>query len=259
MALLRFFNTLLRWSLWSIAGLLILAALYVSVGRQFIPLVAEYREQIEQELQQRLQQDIHIERLEGTWSGFSPVLEARDVSIGSGADLLLLDELHIQPDMLASLLARELRLKAVTLVGLQISVEEVQPRQWAVQGVRLDSSEKAVFKLNDWLAKLQQVAQLSVINSRVIVQAYGNEPLPLKYAGFTLSRVGAEQHLAVRAVLPDGQALELSAQGRLIGKDWQQSAINVYLKIPSSDLAQWLPKGYLADWQVTQLRTGGEL
>ena len=204
MALLRFFNTLLRWSLWSIAGLLILAALYVSVGRQFIPLVAEYREQIEQELQQRLQQDIHIERLEGTWSGFSPVLEARDVSIGSGADLLLLDELHIQPDMLASLLARELRLKAVTLVGLQISVEEVQPRQWAVQGVRLDSSEKAVFKLNDWLAKLQQVAQLSVINSRVIVQAYGNEPLPLKYAGFTLSRVGAEQHLAVRAVLPDG-------------------------------------------------------
>ena len=60
-----------------------------------------------------------------------------------------------------------------------------------MQGVRLDSSEKAVFKLNDWLAKLQQVAQLSVINSRVIVQAYGNEPLPLKYAGFTLSRVGA--------------------------------------------------------------------
>ncbi len=39
MALLRFFNTLLRWSLWSIAGLLILAALYVSVGRQFTPLL----------------------------------------------------------------------------------------------------------------------------------------------------------------------------------------------------------------------------
>ncbi len=48
-------------------------------------------------------------------------------------------------------------------------------------------------------AKSQQVAQLSVINSRVIVQAYGNEALALKYAGFTLRRVGAEQHLAVRA------------------------------------------------------------
>lgn len=259
MVLLRLLNTLLRWSLLSIAGLLILAALYVSIGRQFTPLIAEYREQIEQQLQQRLQQDIHIEQLQGTWSGFSPQLEARDVSIGSGAEVLLLDELHIQPDVLASLLARELRLKAVTLVGLQISVEEVQPQQWAVQGVQLDSAEQAVFKLNDWLVKLQQVARLSVINSRVVVQAYANEPLALTYAGFTLSRVGAGQRLDVRAVLPDGQKLEFSAQGRLIAQDWRQSALNVYLKTPSSNLAQWLPKAYLADWQVSQLRLGGEL
>ena len=259
MVLLRLFNTLLRWSLLSIAGLLILAALYVSIGRQFTPLIAEYREQIEQELQQRLQQEIHIEQLQGTWSGFSPRLEARDVSIGSGAELLLLDELHIQPDVLASLLARELRLKAVTLVGLQISVEEIQPQQWAVQGVQLDGAEQTVFKLNDWLVKLQQVAQLSVINSRVIVQAYANEPLALTYAGFTLNRVGAEQRLDVRAVLPDGHTLELSAQGQLIAQDWRQSALTLYLKTPSSNLAQWLPQAYLADWQVSQLRLGGEL
>ncbi len=258
-ALLRLFNTLLRWSLLGIAGLLILAALYVSVGRQFTPLVAEYREQIEQQLQQRLQQDIHIEQLQGTWSGFSPKLEARDVSIGSGTDLLLLDELHIQPDVLASLLARELRLKAVTLVGLQISVEEVQPQQWAIQGVQLNSAEQTVFKLNDWLTKLQQIARLSVINSRVIVQAYKHEPLALTYAGFTLSRVGSGQRLDVRAVLPDGEQLELSAQGHLIAQDWRQSALDVYLKTPRSDLTQWLPKEYLADWRLSQLRLGGEL
>lgn len=259
LAFLRFFNTLLRWSLLGIASLLIFAALYVSVGRQFTPLIAEYRLQVEHELQQRLQQDIHIKQLQGTWSGFSPRLEARDVSIGNGAEQLLLDELHIQPDVLASLLARELRLKEVTLIGLQISVEELQPQQWSVQGVQLDSAEQAVFKLNDWLAKLQQVAQLSVINSRVVVQAYGNEPLALKYAGFTLSRVGAEQHLAVRAVLPDGETLQLSAQGRLIGQDWRQSQISAYLKTPSSNLAQWLPKALVDEWQLAQLRFGGEL
>jgi len=259
MALLRLFNALLRWSLLGIAGLLILAALYVSLGRQFTPLIAEYREQIEQQLQQRLQQDIHIEQLQGTWSGFSPKLEARNVSIGSGADRLLLDELHIQADVLASLLARELRLKAVTLVGLQISVEEVQPQQWTVQGIQVGNAEQTAFKLNDWLVKLQQVTQLSVINSRVIVQAYASDPLALTYAGFTLSRLGAEQRLDIRAVLPDGERLELSAQGRLIAQDWRQSALNVYLKTPSSNLAQWLPKAYLADWQLSQLRLGGEL
>ena len=258
-AVLRFFNTLLRWSLWGIAGLLIVTALYVSIGRQFTPLIAEYREQIEHELQQRLQQDIYIEQLRGTWSGLSPRLEAREVTIGTGAERLQLDELHIQLDVLASLLARELRLKAITLVGLQIAVQEVQPQQWVVQGVQLNDAEQTAFQLNDGLAKLQQVAQLSVINSRVIVQAYQHEPLALTYAGFTLSRAGAEQRLDVRAILPDGKPLELSAQGRLMAEDWRQSTLAVYLKTPSSNLAQWLPKAYFPNWQLTQLRLGGEL
>ena len=255
---LRYVYVLLRWSLWGLAGLLIFSALYVSIGRQVTPVIAEYRAQIEAQLQQSLQQDIYIEQVLGAWSGFSPVVLARGVTIGHGSERLELDELHIQSDILASVLAREVRFKALTLIGLHISVEEVQPQQWHVQGVQLDSAEHSVFVLNDWLVKLQQVAQLSVLDSRITVQAYNNQPLVLTDAGFTLSRVGAGQRLDIRAVLPDGQSLELSAQGRLIAQDWRQSAVTVYLKTPNSNVAQWLPKAYLVGGQLAQLRLGGE-
>ena len=52
-ALLPMLSRLLRASLWLLAGVLMLAVLYVSLGRQFMPLVAEYRSEIEEQLQQR--------------------------------------------------------------------------------------------------------------------------------------------------------------------------------------------------------------
>lgn len=256
---LSLFNRLLRWALWLVAGLLIFAALYVSVGRQFTPLVAEYREDIEQALQQRFQQDIQIEQLIGDWRGFSPVLEARYVTLGKGDSALQVETLQIQPNVLGSLLARELRLTAVTLDGLQIHIEQDQAGQWALQGVRIDTVEDAVFQLNDWLAKLQQLTKFNVLNSRVIIQAAGREPLALTYAGFTLSHIGQQHRLAVRAVLPDGETLELSAQGQLIDKDWRQSRLAVYLKTPGSNLAQWVPEVYLQGWLLDSLKLKGEV
>src|SRR5699024_6271070 len=134
-SMLSWLNRLLRWTLWLVAGLLIFAALYVSIGRQFTPLLAEYRADIEQALQQRFQQDIQIEQLIGSWRGFSPVLEARYVTIGKGDSALQVEKLQIQPNLLGSLLTQELRLTAVTLDGLQIQIEQDQAGRWALQGV----------------------------------------------------------------------------------------------------------------------------
>lgn len=252
-------NRTLRWALWLLAAVLIFVALYVSIGRQFMPLLAEYRSEIEQQLQQRLQQPIQIEQLQGGWRGFSPLLEARYVTLGEGTDAVQVETLRIEPDVIASLLSRELRFAKVSLDGLQIHLEENQAGRWALQGLELSSAEETAFGLNDWLGKLQQVAQLSVLNSRVIIQPYGHEPLALTYAGFTLSRNGAQQRLDLRAVLPDGNSLEMSAQGQFIDKDWRQSALAVYLKFPNSNLAQWLPEQYFPDWQLHRFKVAGEL
>ena len=117
-------HRLLRWGLWLLAGVLIVAALYVSLGRQLAPLVAEYRVEIEQQLQATLQQEIKIEQLEGGWRGFSPLLTARYVTLGEGENAIQVESLYVQPDVIASLLNGRLRLKNLTLSGLQVQVQE---------------------------------------------------------------------------------------------------------------------------------------
>ena len=49
-------NRLVRWALWSLAVVLILAAVYVSLGRQLMPVVEQYRSELEQQLQERFEQ-----------------------------------------------------------------------------------------------------------------------------------------------------------------------------------------------------------
>lgn len=257
-AVLAVLNHVLRWALWSLAGVLIIAALYVSLGRQLVPLVAEYQKEIEQGLQDTLQQPVQIEQLEGGWRGFSPLLAARYVTLGEGEGALQVEKVQIQLDMLASLWARALRFKAVTLTGLQVQLSEDEAGQWALQGMRLQDTESTSFQLNDALINLQNLGQVSVLDSRVIVQAYAQAPLALTYAGFTLSHLGSARRLDLRALLPDGEALELSAQGHLIEGDWRKSALTIYLKTPSSNLAQWIPSRYLAGWQLEGLTVAGE-
>lgn len=81
-ALARLFSALLRWGLGLCAAMLVLAALYVSLGRELVPLVAEYRLELEDRATAQLGVPVRIGRLEGHWQGFAPVLVAHDVHLG---------------------------------------------------------------------------------------------------------------------------------------------------------------------------------
>lgn len=63
---------------------LVLAALYVSLGRQLVPLVAEYRTEVQEKAREALGEPLLIGSLEGRWRGMGPVLVAHDVMLGEG-------------------------------------------------------------------------------------------------------------------------------------------------------------------------------
>ncbi len=56
----RFVAALTRWGLGSCGLLLVLLALYVSLGRQFVPLIAEYRADVEAKAQAALGMPLSI-------------------------------------------------------------------------------------------------------------------------------------------------------------------------------------------------------
>ncbi len=254
--LTRFVAGLTRWSMGLCALLLVLLALYVSLGRQLVPLVAEYRADIESKAQAAVGLPLSIGSLEGRWHGLAPVLLAHDVRVGEGASALLLDKVQVVPDLWASLRAREVRIAHLELDGLQLSLKEDQDGHWALQGLPVQGDQP--LDPGQLLTRLQMVKQLSVLDSQLTLQPFGESPLTLTYVGLNLQSGVSRQRLDLRLNLPDGQPLALNLQTRLHASDWRNGTAKAYLSLPQSDWARWLPARLIGQWKIATLKAGGE-
>ena len=254
----RGFALLLRGALGFCALALVLAALYVSLGRELVPLVAEYRLEAEDKAREALAMPVKIGALEGLWQGFSPVFTAHDVAIGEGGAALQLDQVRVVPDVLASLLARQVRIARLELDGVQLVVAQSEDGNWSLKGLP-PRSEPAPFDLAQVLAQSQAIKRLSLLNSQVTVQAFNQPVRTLTYVNLTVRNGSVRQRLDGRVLLPDGQPLALQVRTRLRAEHWQKAEADVYLSLPQSDWAAWVPASLLAQWRLEQLQLGGEV
>ncbi|RMR57033.1 YhdP family protein [Pseudomonas cichorii] len=252
----RFFSALTRWGLGLCALALILAALYVSLGRQLMPMVAEYRVDVETRASAALGMPLSIGSLEGRWSGFSPVLVAHDVMVGEGSSALRLDQVTVLPDILGSLKARDVRIAHLEVGGLQVILTQDKDGAWAVQG--LPVQDNASLDPEKLLNQMQVVSRLSLLDSQVTLQPFDESPLTLTYVNFTLLTGSYHQRLDARMTLPDGQPLSLNLRSRIQASQWKDGEADLYLSLPQSDWAKWLPKALTREWKVSTLKTGGE-
>lgn len=251
------FMALLRWGLGLCAALLVLAALYVSLGRELLPLVAEYRLELEDRASAQFGLSVRIGRLEGRWQGFAPLLVARDVQLGNEGEGLSLEQIQLVPDVLASLLARAPRIAHLQLQGLQLNLQEDEQGAWHLQG--LPQRQTAPPDVAQVLQQLRVLQRVSLVDSRVVLQPHEREPLLLSYVNLSLRYGAASQRLDGRFLLPDGQPVALNLRTRLQPQSWREAQSELYLSLPQSDWAAWLPPRLTADWQLQRLRAGGEL
>ncbi|MDZ4020312.1 YhdP family protein [Pseudomonas sichuanensis] len=254
--LTRVLSALTRWGLAICALLAVLVALYVSLGRQLIPLVAEYRADAELKAEQALGLPVHVGALEGRWSGLAPVLRVRDLQLGEGAAALRLDDVKLVPDLWASLKAREVRLARIQLGGLQLILRENEQGAWALEG--LPHKDDAPLDLADALKRLRQLGRVDLFDSQVTLHPWQREPLTLTYVSLGLQAGASRQSLDLRATLPDGQPLAVSLRSRATARAWRDGQVEAYLSLPQSDWARWLPPRLLGQWQADTLRAGGE-
>ena len=251
---------LLRATLGLCALALVLAALYVSLGRELVPLLAEYRLEVEDKARTALHMPVRIGELEGSWQGFAPLLTAHDVDLGEGASALQLEQVRVVPDVLGSLAARQLRIARLELDGLQVVLTEDADGCWALKGLPL-TQPKADVDLAQALRQLQVVRRISLLNSQVTLQAFEQPARTLTYVNLSLLNGSLRQRLDGRLLLPDGQPLALQVRTRLQAERWQDAQADIYLSLPQSDWAPWLPPKVLAQWRVQQLQLqlGGEV
>ena len=255
--LTRFFAALTRWGLGACALVLVLTALYVSIGRELTPLIAEYRIEVQNKARDALGMPLTIGSLEGSWSGMVPVLKAHDVMVGEGNSALRLDEVQVVPDVLASLLNRDIRIARVQLNGLQLSLRQDEHGHWTLEGLPVQDDQP--LDPEQLLTQLQHVARLSVLDSQVTLEPYKQAPLTLTYVGLTLDVGASDQRLDARLTLPDGQPVALSLSTQVQASHWRDGAAQAYVSLPQSDWAKWLPASLIAPWKVSELKAGGEL
>ncbi|AZE87594.1 YhdP family protein [Pseudomonas orientalis] len=254
--LIRFFAALTRWGLGLCALLLVVAAVYVSLGRELTPLVAEYRAEVQAKAQAAVQMPLHIGSLEGRWSGFAPILLAHDVMVGEGSSALRLDQVEVVPDLWASLMAREVRIAHLQVSGLQLSVKEDKDGRWALQGLPIQDDQP--LDPEQLLTRMQMVKRVSVLDSQVTLQPFDRSPVTVTYVGLNLHTGTTRQRLDARLTLPDGQPLALSLRSRMRASQWKDAEVEAYLSLPQSDWAKWIPSRLTQQWKLTQLKAGGE-
>lgn len=244
-----------RWGLELCALLVVLVALYVSLGRELVPLVAEYRDEVQSKAEKALGMPLSIGSLEGRWSGLAPILLVHDVMVGEGANALRLDQVRLVPDLWASLTERELRVAHLEVNGLQVSLKEDQDGHWALKGLPV---QEGAIDPEQLLNRMRAVTRLSVLDSQITLEPFERDPVTLTYVGLGLQTGLVRQRLDVRLTLPDGQPLAMSLRSRIRAAKWREADIQAYLSLPQSDWARWLPSGLTREWKFEQLQAGGE-
>ena len=256
--LMRLIAWPLRVVLWLGTLLLVLLALYVSLGRELMPLLGEYRQEVQQQVQSAIGMPLQIGTLEGSWRDFGPMLVAHDVVLGEGEGRIQLQTLRLKPDLLVGLFERRLKIQRVELVGLQLTLAQSAEGAWQVLGVPAAHDSAAPIDPQQTLTALLGVSQLLLLDSQLTVQPLHESPSNFSHVEFEL-RNGSKQRLDGHLRLPDGLPVSFSLRGQLKLDDWRNSPAQLYLSLPQSDWAKRIPPNLLEGWQVEQLMAGGEL
>ncbi|MFK7975010.1 MAG: YhdP family protein [Halioglobus sp.] len=161
-----FFSRLGR-VLWAILVLLVvLLAIYVSLGRLFMANLNAYREPLLQELNARLPFAVSAQEMSGVWRSFSPeiVLDQLSVSVpGGSAAPVQLASGEISLNLLQSLRTRSLALNHLTLHGLELRAQLTSDGKLSLKGFESGGGQSG-----DWLAEfIRNVEQISLLENSV--------------------------------------------------------------------------------------------
>ncbi len=228
------FNRLAN-ALWGcIIILVVMLAIYVSVGRMLTANMAGFRTEILQALNERVPFIIEARQVSGEWQSFTPVIVLTELRLsfpGSSNPPLELSEGRISLDVLNSLRTRSLRMTRIVLTDLSMRGE--LSRQGALrlagfEGRADESSEQLrTFLLN--------VELITLRNNRLILTMPSGEVRDLGL-DLQLSREGSFRR--VEATLSSSRGARIAVLGQGVGDPFQPELFSgqLYLNIHSTDL-----------------------
>jgi len=192
------------YSVWfSTITLLLLLAVYVSLGQVMMPQVHQYRGWLEQTLSDQTGTRITIRQLTGSWNHFQPQIELADVALGAESQPpISVQRVTLQLNVLASLSSGQPVFSKAQVAGVRLAVQRTEAGHWHVPGLPSAPKTSAsgnpitflwaqrAIELRDVTLRIQQDTSPE---QSLIVEQLDFQCLQQQCA-FTRPRVAANQH-----------------------------------------------------------------
>ena len=214
---------------YSTALAIVVAALFVTLGRELLPRISLQSDAIARQASTSTGADIHFENLRGQWVRLLPEISASSVAIKKNDLDIRLNQVKMHVDVLACLLERRIVLERLEIHSADILYHMADATNQ--QPVDIDETSRVIFAI------LRRNIQIQNVSINIVKGDKKNQ--------FNLKDLRVEQTLMHRKVFlrllgSDGEE-DLFATGTLSGNTLSKSDGHFYLAIGDWPLQEWLP------------------
>ncbi len=249
--------------LWMTGALLvILFALYVALGRQFMPALSQYRTQIEANITGQLGMPVRIGELEGSWTGFEPAVIIQNLRIlpdfmESMQPLIEIDRVALHFDTLQSIVERQFVFRDVMLDGVRFELVQTG-KAWHLRGLTPGEGVADLELLVNWVLAQQRG---SISGSEVGI--HPEEGLPYKVSNILLSIANAGQLHRFEGSLQvtsekRNASFQVAAEARGSPFDPENFFADIYLSLTEGRIEDGFSVQGLDILQIGSMRASGE-
>jgi uncharacterized protein (TIGR02099 family) len=249
---------------------LVLLALYVSAGRQLIPLLETYQPEAEQWLSEQLGQPVRMNRLQGGWRGLSPLVRVEGLHIGPSSQGIGIGRVEAQLDLSATAFFRQPVFKRIEVTGVRAHLVEQQRHVWQLaDGWQIDlnqlqrdsTSDQPVVTSNErpaWLDWLELQHSIAFQDWHLAGEGLKFDE-ELKIQQLLWRNRGDSRVLGGDVAWgADGEMANIRVNGRLQGPlwPWRQQQGQLFLEVEEQNWLRWIPDSLPEPLQVTAVRAG---
>ena len=261
----RLINTCIT-AFWTLLILILLTvAIYVSLGRQFAPLIAEYRDLLEVRLEDILDADIELQGVQGTWVRFRPGIQIDTLMIEIPSDdipeedtepALVVGSALAELDVWGSIKKRTWVFTGLSFSDVSLTLVETEPGKWKVKGL---PDRKSSSNWKKMVNRMLVQHDLQLENIHLILDGLHSQKV-LTVASFNLDNKGLSHYLHAKLVLGGehykrGDVIELVLSGE--GDKVDNLSLRGYLSLPKTQWHHWgIVRKQLSDFSISRLNAG---
>ncbi len=245
------------------AVVVIMIALLVTAGRLLVPLLDDYRQELADNLSEKIGKPLTIGGFSARWHGFGPWLLIRDIDLhnhrrtadNDDPPLAYIDEVELGINLWESMKNGQLMFDQLHLSGMQLRLLRQADGSIHLQGLQASDSATPVARNEEIIGWLLSQGRIFIDNSTISWQdaAHPRRKMVFRQLRFNIRNEGDRHQINVSGALPAwlGKQLDLAIdlEGNPLSADWRARG---YLDGKGLALPAWLGERQLASLVVSE-------